>query len=206
MSTNFSKMKKKDRFVCWIWVAPFVKQYLLSNYKVDDADWPELVNISADKTLDVLFRTRLVKQTHRYDKRIAERGNYKYRNCKVALEISKSDFYHYGWALSPTDEAVLSNALEIRCRTMLLTYLSVAYMVTPVLSVCIRQFYEKFHFDEFTWPPDSIRRIWNRDKSIDKSALNTNLSDKINEIIIVQLFKNGTISQQGKRTYENTDF
>lgn len=196
-------MKKKDRFVCWIWVAPFVKQYLLVNFKVDDPDWPELVNISEDKALDVLFRSRLVKQTHRYDKRI-QSGNYQYRNCKIALEISSSDFYHYGWSLSPTDETMLSNILEVRCRTMLLTYLSVAYMVTPVLSECIRQFYDKFHYDEFTWPPDSIRRIWNRDKTIDKSTLKSNINEKINEIIIVQLFKNGTISQQGKEQYENT--
>ena len=197
-------MKKKERFVCWIWVAPFVRQYLLTNFKVDDPDWPELVNISSDKTLDVLFRSRLVKQSHRYDKRI-QSGNYKYRNCKIAIEISKSDFYQYGWSLSPTDESNLATALEVRCRTMLLTYLSVAYMITPVLSVCIRQFYEKFHFDEFSWPPDSIRRIWNRDKSIDKNNLITNINEKINEIIIVQLFKNGTISQQGKEAYENTD-
>lgn len=200
---NFQIMKKKDRFVCWIWVAPFVKQYLLTNFKIDDPDWPDLVNISEDKMLDVLFRSRLVKQTHRYDKRI-QSGNYKYRNCKVALEIGKSDFYNYGWSLSPTDEAMLSNVLEIRCRTMLMTFLSVTYMVTPVLSECIRQFYDKFHFDEFTWPPDSIRRIWNRDKSIDKSSLKSNINEKINEIVIVQLFKNGTISQKGKSAYENS--
>ena len=54
-------MKKKDRFVCWIWVAPFVKQYLLTNFKVYDPDWSELVNISQDKSLDVMFRSRLVK-------------------------------------------------------------------------------------------------------------------------------------------------
>lgn len=195
-------MKKKERFVCWIWVAPFVKQYLLTNFKVEDQDWKELVNISQDKELDILFRSRLVKQTHRYDKRI-QSGNYKYRNCKVALEITKSDFYNYGWSLSPTDEAVLSNALECRCRTMLLCFLSATYMVTPVLSKCIQKFYEKFHFDEFTWPPDSIRRIWNRDKTIDKAALKMSLNEKISEIIIVQLFKNGTISQKGKELYED---
>ena len=105
-------MKKKERFVCWIWVAPFVRQYLLTNFRVDDPDWPELVNISSDKTLDVLFRSRLVKQSHRYDKRI-QSGNYKYRNCKIAIEISKSDFYQYGWSLSPTDESNLATALEV---------------------------------------------------------------------------------------------
>ncbi|WP_229127477.1 hypothetical protein [Bacteroides congonensis] len=196
-------MKKKDRFVCWIWVAPFVKQYLLTNFKVYDPDWPELVNISQDKSLDVMFRSRLVKPSNRYDKRISQSGSYKYRNCKVALEITKSDFYHHGWSLSPTDEAALANAMEIRCRTILLTYLSVAYMVKPNLSICIQQFYDTFHFDESTWPSDSIRRIWNRDTTIDKNALKSGIEEKINKIILVQLFKNGTISQSGKEIYEN---
>lgn len=196
-------MKKKDRFVCWIWVAPFVKQYLLTNFRVYDLEWPELVNISQDKSLDVLFRYRLVKPSNRYDKRISQNGNYKYRNCKIALEITKSDFYHYGWSLSPTDEATLANAMEVRCRTILLTYLSVAYMVKPNLSVCIQQFYDTFHFDESTWPSDSIRRIWNRDTTIDKNALKSELEEKINKIVVVQLFKNGTISQSGKEIYEN---
>ena len=76
-------------------------------------------------------------------------------------------------------------------------------MVKPNLSVCIQQFYAIFHFDESTWPSDSIRRIWNRDTTIDKNALKTGIDEKINKIVIVQLFKNGTISQSGKETYEN---
>lgn len=195
-------MKKRERYVCWINVAPYVKQYLLTNFKVDDPDWPELVNISADRSLDLFFRQRLEKQCHRYDKRIEEHGNYKYRNAKIAVEISKSDFYNFGWSLTPTDESMLCSVLEVRCRTMLLAYLSVAYMVTPVLSECIKQFYRQFNYDEFTWPPDSIRRIWNRDKTIDKQALKTSISDKIHDLIIVQLFANGTISQQGRNAYE----
>lgn len=196
-------MKKKDRFVCWIWVAPYVKQYLLTNFKVDEPDWPELVNLSGDKSLYMLFRSRLVKQSHRYDKRNS--GNYKYRTCRVAIEISKSDFYNYGWALSPTDESMLSTMLETRCRTILMTFLSVAYMITPVLSECIKQFYAQFNYDEFSWPQDSIRRIWNRDPS-DKQTLKNGISDKIKEIILVQLFKNGTISQKGLEQYENNSY
>lgn len=196
-------MKKKERFVVWIWVAPFVKQYLLTNFGVNDPDWPELVNISTDTTIDVLFRHRLMRPSHRYDNRLS--GNYKYRNAKIALEITKSDFYTYGWALSPTDEAMLANALECRCRTILLTFLAAQYMVTPVLSHCIQEFYHRFGWNDTTWPEDSIRRLWNRDKTIDKKALKIGIHNKIQEIVVVQLFKNGTISQQGKIAYENTD-
>lgn len=196
-------MKKRERYVCWINVAPFVKQYLLINFKVDDPDWPELVNINADRSLDLFFRLKLEKPSHRYDKRIDAHGNYRYRCERIAIEITRSDFYQYGWSLSPTDEAMLCSVLEIRCRTMLMAFLSASYMVTPVLSECIKQFYQRFGYDEFTWPADSIRRIWNRDKTINKHTLKTSINNKIHDLIVVQLFNNGTISQRGKEQYEN---
>lgn len=199
---KFSKMKKKDRFVCWIMVTPYVRQYLLTNFKVDDPDWPELVNITQDKFLDTLFRTKLVKPSTRYDKR-SERNSYKYRRCKIALEISKSDFYHYGWSLSLTDESTLAHVLEIRCRTILLSYLSAAYLIHPNLNVCINLFYKQFGYDECSWPSDSIRRIWNREQKACKISFQNDFYEKINKIVIVQLFRNGTISQSGKEAYEN---
>lgn len=193
--------KKKDRFVVWIWVAPYVKHYLMTNFKVDDPDWEDLVNISSDKGLDLFFRHRLIKPTHRYDKRYDQRGDCKFRTCKVALEISKSDFYQYGWSLSPTDEANLAYLLEVRCRTILMTYLTAAYLVTPILSECIRKFYEVFKYNEDLWPSDSIRRIWSR-SDVDKHSLKLDISDKISKIVIDNLYKNGTISQIGKDNYE----
>ncbi|MGL4852551.1 MAG: hypothetical protein ACRC3Z_07910 [Phocaeicola sp.] len=145
-----------------------------------------------------------MKPSNRYDKRLEACGSYKFRSEKVALEITKSDFNEHGWSLSLTDASALSKALEIRCRTILLTYLSAAYMVTPCLSTCIQKFYQLYHFDEDTWPSDSIRRIWNRDKSINKVSLVEDMDHKINKIILVQLFRNGTISQQGLTHYENS--
>ncbi|MEG1861014.1 MAG: hypothetical protein RR206_04915 [Bacteroidaceae bacterium] len=194
---------KKERYVCWLLVAPYVKQYLLTNFRVDDPDWDDLVNISQDKYLNVLFRSRLTKPSNKYNKRIEQNSTYKYRKCKISLEISKSDFYQYGWALSPTDASVLANTMEIRCRTILLTYLSALYMVLPSLSECINHFYERFNFNETTWPVDSIRRIWTREGCINKTTLKTDLTEKIDKIILVQLFKHGTISPIGKETYEN---
>lgn len=195
--------KARERYVVWLWVAPFVKQYLLTNFAIDDPNWTDLVNISSDRYLDVLFRSRLIKPSTRYDRRIETSGSYKFRREKIALEITKSDFQEHGWSLTSTDASSLSKALEIRCRTILLTYLSAAYMITPNLSTCIQKFYQAYHFSEDTWPSDSIRRIWNRDTSIDKTTLKTDIDEKINKIILVQLFRNGTISQQGLKHYEN---
>ena len=195
---------KKEKYVVWILVTPYVKRYLLTNFAVKDSNWDNLVNISSDKHLDIVFRSRLFKPSNRYDKRISENNTYKYRSERIALEISKADFDSLGWALSPTDEAAISRAFELRCRTLLLTYLAAAYMVTPNLSACIQSFYDAYHFDDESWPADSIRRIWNRDTTIDKEALlKNNLHENINKIVAVQMFRNGTISQQGYNAYAN---
>jgi hypothetical protein len=197
---------KKDRFVCWIQVPAFVARYLMQNYKVSDSDWPELVSLRDDEYLYSLFRSRLVKPTHRYDNRLEQRTKFHNRSCRVAVEITKDDFYNHGWSLSATDENTLVRAMEIKVHTLCLTFLASAYMVTPVLRVCIDEFYRRYGFDENTWPSDSIRRLWTRTKSIDKSTLRTVLIDNINKIVIGKLSLSGTISQQGKELYEDIGF
>ena len=195
-------MKKKDRYVVAIHVPPFVKNYLLTNFGVVDPDWISLVNLSSDKYLCNLFRGMLIRKDFQFDKRI-ESQKSGFRTEVVIIEISRADFYRYGWALSGTDEVRFSIVLESRCKTMLLTYLASAYMVNQNLAECIRKFYQLFGYDEDTWPVDSIRKIWIRDKSIDKTKLKAGLQQKINEIIILQLSQNGTIAEQGKLAYEN---
>lgn len=195
-------MKKTDRYVVAIHVPPFVKNYLLTNFGVVDRDWQCLVNLSADKYLSSIFRGMLVRKDFQFDKRI-ESQKSGFRSEKVNVEITRADFYRYGWALSRTDEVRFSIILESRCKTMLLTYLASAYMVNQNLAECIRKFYQLFGFSEDTWPIDSIRKIWLRDKTINKTELKGELQQKINEIIILQLSQNGTIAEQGKLAYEN---
>lgn len=197
-------MKKIDRFAVTVHVAPFVKKYLLTNFGVYDEMWPDLVNISSDRQLSGVFRSMLVKKHYEFDRRIEAQAN-RFRSERINIEISKSDFYKYGWAISLTDEIRFSSVLEARCKTMLITYLSSAYLVTPCLASCIRQFYHLFGFDDETWPIDSIRKIWLRDKTIDKQALKMGIFQKINEIIILQMSVNGTIAEQGKLAYENNN-
>lgn len=195
-------MKKKDRYVVAIHVPPFVKNYLLTNFGVVDPEWISLVNLSSDKYLCNLFRGMLIRKDFQFDRRIeSQKGSF--RSELVNVEITRADFYRYGWALSRTDEVRFSIVLESRCKTILLTYLSSAYMVNQNLAECIRKFYQLFGYDEDTWPVDSIRKIWIRDKSIDKTKLKAGLQQKINEIIILQLSQNGTIAEQGKLAYEN---
>lgn len=193
-------MKKKEHFVVWIWVAPFVRQYLLTNFGVDDEGWPELVNIGGDAQLVSVFRPRLMKPSHRREKEWEGHGAFAFRRCQVALEISRDDFYRYGWSLSMTDESYLATLLENRCRSMALAYLQAAYLVKPVLSECIEDFYRLFGYDESSWPSDSLRKLWNR--RVGGRTQDHAIEKKIGKIVLDALSENGTINQKGKNRYE----
>lgn len=194
---------KKPRYVVWVHVAPYVCRYLVDNYGVEDPDIKNLVNISGDPGLMAFFTPRMVKSSHRYDKRMEAR-KYGYRSAKVAIEVSASSFARNGWALSATDEAALAKLLELRCKGILISFLTAHYMISGDAAASIRAFYRTFHQTEETWPYDSIRKIWNRNVSTtSKKTIKTQLEREIIEKIVVQLSTYGTITEKGRMTYEN---
>lgn len=194
--------KQKERFVVWVSVTPYVRRYLLDNYHVQDSHYADLVDIRRDPALSVLFTPRLVKHSYRRERQLSGQANSR-RSCRVPLLISHEQFTRHGWALSLTDEASLCRALELRCKTILLTYISSLYYVYGNLAQCIELFYRRFHYDDDIWPVDSIRKIWMRDRRTAKKSLKNDFSAKIDEIVLANLSKNGTISHQGIKTYED---
>lgn len=191
--------KRKERFVVWIHVKPYVKRYLLNNFRVWDDAWPELVSLAKDHELNTFICGRLANPQHRYDKRIEKQVCGKVR---IALEITKDQFYRYGWALTPTDERGLCRALEIRCETLCKTFLSATYMYLGNLGECIRRFYQTFGMTEEDWSVDAIRKMWQRDKNLPKMTLNSLNFVKNTQFVLVQLSNNGTITETGKNNYE----
>lgn len=192
--------KKKERFVIWVQVKPYVKKYLLQNYRVEDTDWPELVNVSRDKELKVFVTSRLEKPCHRRDKQ-NESANSK-RTALLAVEITEDRFYRNGWSLSPSDECAFDKAVSIRCETMLMVLLSGFYMFTGNLMESIRRFYAITGFTDDDWPIDSIRKKWQRDATVLKITLNDEIIQKNTSLLLDKLSKNGTISQSAKEEYE----
>ena len=197
------RKEKKNRYVVWVHVAPYVCRYLVDNFGVDDTDIKNLVNINNDQTLMAFFTPHLVKQCHRYDRRTADKKTG-YRTARVAIEVSASKFARNGWALSPTDEAAFAKLLEMRCQGMLLTFLSAHYIISGDAAASIREFYRVFHQNEQTWPYDSIRKIWNRNVSREeKMTIRGALDREIIKKILVQLSCFGTIAQKGLERYES---
>lgn len=191
--------KNKSRFVIWLKVKPYVKKYLLQNFRVYDEDWPELVNVSSDKELAPFVSSRLAKPCHRRDKACANAQ----RTELIAVEIKQDVFYRYGWALSPTDELAFNKAVSIRCNTTLMVLLTGFYMYTGNLQDSIRRFYKVTGFTEEDWPIDSIRKKWQRDTTLPKITLNEEIIKKNVGFLLDNLSRNGTISQQCKKEYED---
>ena len=191
--------KQKERYVVWIHVKPYVKKYLLNNFRVWDKQWSELVNLSGDRELNTFISGRLAKPQHRYDKRIDAQVAGKVR---IAFEISATQFYRYGWALSLTDEHELCRALEIRCETLCKTFLSSTYMYIGNLNECIRLFYKTFNMTEEDWSIDAIRKMWQRDKLLPKININSLNFVKSTQFILAQMSNNGTITEKVKKNYE----
>lgn len=192
----------KHRYVVWVHVTPYVCRYLVDNFGVPCSEIKNLIRIDGDPQMAAFFNPKLTKSMHRYDIRL--RNGVGYRTARVAIEISAARFTRSGWALSPSDESAFARMLELRCHGILLTFLSAHYMISGDASASIRAFYRVFHQTEETWPYDSIRKIWNRNVSVErKHTIKTALEREITEKVLVQLSTYGTIAQKGLELYEN---
>ncbi len=181
--------RKKDRYACWIPCKPYVKRFLLKNYNLPDDKWSELVNLSTDKVLQNDFRCRLCKSSGRFSSKYESLSKY---TEQIAIEISKDDFYRYGWSLTKPDAVAFSMSIERRIKQMLCTYVDIHRSFGVPISVSIRKFQDRFDFDEDCWKYDSMRREYNRNGA--KDAIDLDIFEKIDKIFMVKLSRIGTTS------------
>lgn len=193
--------KKKERFFVYLPCKPYVKQYLLHNYNAADEDYPDAISFISDKALNSEFRQKITRHCNRYDKRYEDLSRY---SETVKVEIKKDDFYRYGWALSNSDVVSFCSHIETKVKAMMCTYLDMYRAVGIPISSAIRSFQEKYGYSEDVWSADTIRREYNRNGSRISVDIKNEFFNKIDHIIMVNLFRNGTISQQGLKRYENT--
>lgn len=195
-------VKKKERYFVYLPCKPYVKQYLLHNFGSPDEDWPEAISLSQDRFLSKEFKERLIKNSSRYDSKYGEMVRY---SVVVPVEVRRDDFYRYGWSLSGSDVVSFCSIVETRVKSMLCTYLDVHKSLGVPIATAIRKFQAKYDFPEDVWPTDSMRREYNRNGNKQPIDLCGDFFDKINHIVMVNLSRNGTISQQGLNVYEKTN-
>lgn len=191
--------EKRDIFVLWIHVRPYVAKYLLRNYRIYEAGWDALVDISKDKELSSFVDRALMKPCKWHDSMTKSKEG----KSRIAIEISKDKFYRYGWALTATDENRLNAILENRCKNIAKMFLSTQYMWCGHLARCIQLLYKTFGWNEYDWDPETIRKMWNRDRSIPKKEVFNLIYQEKSRFVLDKLSENLQITEQGKKAYES---
>jgi len=138
-----------------------------------------------------------------YDNRYNEMTKY---SSVVPIEISKDDFYRYGWSLTPTEAVGFCRLIEHRVKNMLFTYIDVNRTLGVSIAYSINRFADDFGFTESIWSYDTMRREYNRHGIKGLQNVSSLIFEQTKKIILVNLSRNGTISPQGKNNYETGNF
>lgn len=186
---------KKTHYYTLLKVTPYVKEYLMNNFKIKINNHPYAVSLARDQVLRRVLYAMIQNPSHRYDKR---NFGYKYtcRNCEVAIVVSDRLVSSSGWLLSETDASDFALLLERRCHALMISYINMRMIFCSTLKECILQFQKQFHFTEDTWSYDTIRRIWNRDKTFDRYGFRKFVENEINKIYLVQMKRTGLLFNQ----------
>ena len=184
-------------------VSPFVRRYLEINFGyVGNAR--NNFDIRSDITLYTYFRNMVTRQPlHTNDRGLA----HKWRTELVNFEISEFYAEHLGRTLTITEENMLANYLEARCKNILRIYMLSLATIVSNEAECIRLFYKITGWNEDTWPSKSIRKILERDRINQHEKFKPvvairNVFERVAEICTSTLRDQNNITQLGKAAYE----
>lgn len=162
----------------------YVKAYLETNCgnPVDLRLMPDLQK----KFIECLSR----KPQHRENSDVAKYSE------KVTIIIPSDTFYRHGWEMNKENELTFNRAIESMVKFMMRQYIGMTSALGNPVSNCIREFQEKFGFDESSWSYDSIKKDFDRHGK--KVSLNTTrtLKKEIHKIFLDNLSELGTISKK----------
>ena len=187
-------MRKIPLFLVAIYVKPYVRKYLTDNFRVYSTQHPCLVDLRAEPSLYRKFLDGLYKPDRG---KVEAKPTCRQRTDKVEVKVSFDVWQRYGWQLTEGAERQLNIMLEARCKTMMLTYVSMLYGLYGNLARSIEEFYDD------TWSVESIRKTWQRERFLPKITFFDDIKQQFSHFILDKLSMNGTISKLGYQNYEN---
>lgn len=182
-------------------VKPYVKRFLELNfeYRTDTDDHIQIFDFKSDKKLYAFFRKCLIKPEFTYDKtKFCEISGYYSEKIKVV--VSESDFYRYGWEISNTDIVKIGKELETSAKFFMKNIIS-CYCSHMEFSRAVNLFQEKYGFTEDIWSYQSIKKDFQRNALKMKIDFSTEITEKIEKIFLLNLYKKGTISTNIIKNY-----
>lgn len=197
MDTTFNvakpgKAAPAQKFVITVPVKPYVKRFIELNY--GNPAW-----FHPDKADYSLLRDCL-KESRKYDKRFPELCTYSER---VSILISERDFYRVGWEMTRTNVVRFGTWFEMKAKTLMRSMVGIYHGLGLPMNVSITKFQDRFLFDEEAWPYQSIKKDLFRHTNYVEIDFDNEIFNKVEKIVMTNLYKKGTISPQYFSDYEH---
>jgi hypothetical protein len=182
-----------DQFYLIVACKPYVKRFLEINFG-------NPVDLSGDIMLRTMIRQSLKKPDKKFDKIL---GEMSCRYCEtIRVKISDDEFYRYGWELWKSDTVKFGKEIESRVKFMMRTLVAVNLSLNGSIKMSIIHFQDRFEFQEDVWPYDTIKKEFFRNGIHDQIDFNDEIFNKLENIIMVNLSKKGTVLPQALKHYE----
>jgi hypothetical protein len=166
-----------EKFKVTIPCKPYVKQFIELNFG-SPAD------ISKDRDLYDVFRSKLKKKSFRHEKVYSTFGKY---SENIDIKISRDDFYRYGWELSRTDVVSFNRIMEGRVKILMYSIVGSHLASGMALTESIEYFQDNFSFPETVWPKEAIYKDCQRNLRVKKNELKSDISKIIDKICLAKL-------------------
>lgn len=188
-----SSKSNNQKFVVAIPVKPYVKRFIEVNYGLP-------ADFSHDQDLSRLVNRCLKKPDTRYEKKY-DQGICTYTETLEIL-ISQDQFYRYGWEFSKTDVVAFGQEVESSAKTLMRSMVGVYHAIGLPINVSIEKFQTRFGFDEDVWNYQTIKKDFYRNGTKNPISFDDEIFKKIEQICLVNLYNQGTISKKGIKEYE----
>ncbi|MDR3142970.1 MAG: hypothetical protein LBU37_14760 [Tannerellaceae bacterium] len=171
---------------------PYVRLFIEQNYG-------NPVRFYRDKAIMSLIRLMLQKKDTSLQYRPVNKDIY---SDTVTFYLNETDYNHYGDFLSNQAIMDINRHFEQKVRMLMRSWCSAQYFYGMPAIDTVKYFQERFGYPEHIWKAESMYKDCQRN-NIFSQEKNLLMEQKITEIILSQLSRNRTITQQAKRIYED---
>ena len=181
------------KFTVSIPVKPYVNRYLEINYGGP-------IDFTSDPSSNKFFQDLLRKPDSSRDRQYPD-TIFTYTEVVLVL-ISEHDFYRYGWELTKTDIVAFGKRFEEQAKILMRSMIGVYHGLGLPVFKCIYKFQNRFQFDEDVWKYEAIKKDFYRNGYKEQIDFDNEIFNKIEGIVLRNLYELGTISKQAKKEYD----
>ncbi len=140
------------------------------------------VNLVKDKVLYRQLILSLHKKSNKYRKRYESLAFSNYTE-NVTIVIKRNDFYRHGWDLTRTEIVEFNQAVEMRAKALMRSYIAPRIGVGYNWTDAINEFQQEFGFTEDIWSFEAIRKECQRNMKVERGELFKNILTNFNILL-----------------------